>query len=201
MKDQAQRNVILDVAFEKFRKYGIRRVTLEEIARELRISKKTIYQHYQDKEALVCACVERTMGEVMPAVEKAFKSRQPVAKKVFKVWQAIAVVPRRITPEFIADLKADYSHLWEEMDRRRHELFANWEKLIVDGIATGEIRPEIHPKAAMRIMLSVLDNVFVPDVLSLGEFTPAQAFETFFGLLSGGLFTRPINPPRKDVRS
>jgi AcrR family transcriptional regulator len=199
LKGEAQRNVILDVAFEKFRKYGIRRVTLEDIARDLRISKKTIYQHYQDKEALVRACVERMMVEVMPAVERAFKSRQPVAKKMFEVSQAIAVVVRRITPEFIADLKADYSYLWEEIDRRRHEVFANWEKLFVDGIAAGEIRPEIHPKAAMRIMLSVLDNVFVPDVLSKGEFTPAQAFETFFGLLSRGLFTRPVNPPRKDA--
>lgn len=201
LKERAQRNVILDVAFEKFRKYGIRRVTLEDIARELRISKKTIYQHFADKEALVRACVELTLGEVMPAVEKAFKSRQPVTKKMLDVWQAFAVVPQRITPELIADLKADYSYMWEEIDRRRHELFANWEKLFVDGIASGEIRPEIHPKAAMRIILAVMENVLVPDVLSMGEFTPAQAFETFFNLLSRGLFTRPINPPRKDSRS
>src|SRR5213592_3342567 len=40
-------------ASELFRRYGIRSVTMDEIAAQLGISKKTIYQFYSDKEALV----------------------------------------------------------------------------------------------------------------------------------------------------
>jgi AcrR family transcriptional regulator len=200
-KDQSQRNVILDVAFEKFRKHGIRRVTLEEIARELRISKKTIYQHFPDKKAMVSACVERIVTEIIPVVEKALNSRETVTQRVFDVWQALAVIPRQVTSEFLADLKADYSYIWEDIDRRRHEVFAGWEKLFADGIASGEIRPEIHPKVALRIMLSVLENVITPDVLATGEFTPAQAFETFFQILNRGIFTRPASRRRKETRA
>ena len=40
-------------AGELFRRYGIRSVTMDEIATQLGISKKTIYQFYSDKDALV----------------------------------------------------------------------------------------------------------------------------------------------------
>jgi AcrR family transcriptional regulator len=190
----------VDAAFEKFRKFGIRRVTIEEIARELRISKKTIYQHFPDKEALVRACVERIATEVIPAVQKALGAREPTNRRVFGVWEALSGIPRLLSAEFIADLKADYPHIWEDIDRRRHAVFAGWEKLFAEGIASGEIRPEIHPKVAMRIMLAVIENVMIPDVLALGEFTPAQAIETFFTLLGSGLFARPLHRTYKETR-
>lgn len=200
MRDQAQRNVIVDTAFEKFRKFGTRRVTVEEIARDLRISKKTIYQHFPDKEAMVQACVERVVAEVIPAVQKAFESRVPVTRRVFDVWQALTGISRLVSPEFVADLKTDYPHIWEDIDRRHHAVFAGWEKLFIEGIASGEIRSEIHPKVALRIMQAIIENVMVPDVLGMGEFTPAQAIETVFNLLSGGIFVRPLNRPHKENR-
>ena len=45
-------------ADELFRRYGIRSVTMDEIAAQLGISKKTIYQYYTDKDQLVDAVTE-----------------------------------------------------------------------------------------------------------------------------------------------
>lgn len=52
MRDRIQKK-----AEELFRKYGIRSITMDEIARQLGISKKTIYQFYDDKDALVAATI------------------------------------------------------------------------------------------------------------------------------------------------
>ena len=47
------RNRIKEKATELFRRYGIRSITMDEIAAQLSVSKKTIYQFYADKDELV----------------------------------------------------------------------------------------------------------------------------------------------------
>ncbi|MDD5309787.1 MAG: TetR/AcrR family transcriptional regulator [Deltaproteobacteria bacterium] len=190
MRDQAQKTAILEAAFEKFRRFGIRRVTMDEIARDLRISKKTLYQHFPDKETLVRACTDRVSGELVPAAKKALASRGTVVERMLGSFGVFSSLPRLISAEFVADLKSDYPHLWNEIDGRRHEILARFEKLIEQGVASGEIRPGIHPKAAMRMMFAVVENVVVPDVLALGEFTPSEAVSTLVTIFSKGMFAK-----------
>lgn len=50
---------ILKTAIELFFKYGIKRITMDDVAKELGMSKKTIYQYYKDKDAIIdnmCLC-------------------------------------------------------------------------------------------------------------------------------------------------
>ncbi len=191
MRDDAQRNQVIDTALEKFRKYGIRRVTLDEIARELRISKKTLYTHFSDKEALVTACIERNVSQIMPKVNAALSSKGTASEKVVRMWQAASNLPRLVTPELIADLKADYPHLWEAIDSRRKAALARFEGIIDAGRKTGEIRPEIHPKVMLRMIMAFLDRIITPDVLVQGEFSPAEALNTIFTVIGRGMFVHP----------
>jgi len=191
MQNDAQRDRILESAHEKFRKFGIRRVTMDEIARDLRVSKKTLYRHFPDKEALVRACTEKIQCAVLPVVRTAIESDGPAIDRITSVWRALAQVSRFTSGELIADLQADYPHLWKEIDTRRHEVLGRFEKLLEDGVRSGAIRSEIHPKVAMRIIFAVIDHVMVPDVFALGEFTPAEAVGTIITMFSKGMWTAP----------
>jgi AcrR family transcriptional regulator len=187
MQNEAQRDRILETAHEKFRRFGIRRVTMDEIARDLRVSKKTLYQFFPDKEALVRASVERIAGKVIPIVSEAFGRDGPPMERLVAAWQGFATLPRLLSAELIADIQADYPHLWKEIDARRHEVIGRFEKLIADGVRSGDIRPEVHPKVAMRLIVAVVEQVMVPDVLASGEFTPAEAVGTIITIVSRGM--------------
>ena len=187
MQKDAQRDRILETAHEKFRRFGIRRVTMDEISRDLRISKKTLYQLFPDKEALVRASVERIAGTVIPVVAEALVRDGPPMERIVAAWRGFAMLPRLLTADFIADLQADYPHIWNEIDARRHEVIGRFEKLIEDGVRSGDIRPEVHPKVVMRLVLAVIEQVMVPDVLARGEFTPAEAVGTIITVLSRGM--------------
>jgi AcrR family transcriptional regulator len=191
MSNDAQKNRILETGLEKFRRFGIRRVTMDEIARELRISKKTLYQHFPDKAALVCACVARIQGTVLPAVAAAIGGSGPAIERIIGTWRALATLPRHMSGELIADVQADYPELWREIDLRRHEVLGRFEALIAEGVRAGDIRPEVHPKVAMRIIFAIIDNVMIPDVLALGEFTPAEAVNTIIAMFAQGMCTAP----------
>jgi len=192
MKSEAQYKLIADVALSKFRAFGIRRVTLDEIARELRISKKTIYQHYPSKEDLVKACTVNIRERVFPAVQAAINGQSSISERVMAVWQELGEIPRTVTREFTADLKAEYPHIWTEIETQRRSVIASMESLFREGIEHGEIWPDIHPRVAVRVLLAVLDNIFVPEVMFQGEFTIVEALNTVMILM---IRSSLIEPP------
>jgi AcrR family transcriptional regulator len=191
MSNDAQRDRILETAHEKFRKFGIRRVTMDEIARDLRVSKKTLYRHFPDKASLVRASVARIQDTVLPAVAAAIDRDAPAGERIAGTWRALASLPRHMSAELIADVQADYPELWREIDARRHEVLGRLEALIAEGVRAGDIRPEIHPKVAKRIIFAIIDGVMIPDVLALGEFTPAEAINTIIAVVAKGMLTAP----------
>ena len=60
---------ILEEAERLFWKYGVRSVTMEDIARKLGISKKTIYQHFSDKEQILYQVIEDKTGRDQSEME------------------------------------------------------------------------------------------------------------------------------------
>jgi AcrR family transcriptional regulator len=58
-----ERNDIIRKSFQLFRQHGIRRVTMDDIANDLGISKKTLYWHFSHKEELLLECVRTVTAE------------------------------------------------------------------------------------------------------------------------------------------
>lgn len=191
MRNRAQRERILEVGLALFRRFGMRRVTMDDLARELRISKKTLYRHFPDKAALVAACADRVFGQVAPVIRGALEGEGPVTPRLLTTWRAFSMLPRLISPQFIADLQAGYPEIWRSIDRRRRAVIASFERLFAAGVASGEIRPEIHPKVALRVLFAVLERVMVPDVLATAEFTLAEAVQTVATMLLRGVLVNP----------
>jgi len=191
MDDSAQRKRILDAALDKLNRYGIRRVTMDDLARELRISKKTLYVHFPHKEALVRACVERLAAEVIPELQKALQARIPVREKLGWMSQTLSVMRRSVSTELLSDLQREYPQLWDEIAKKRRAVLVGFEKFFVDAAKSGELRPEIHPQVALRVLMAIIENVMVPDVFAAGEFSHAQAAETIATLLENGMLQQP----------
>lgn len=201
MRDRAQRERIVAAGLALFRRFGIRRVTMDDLARELRISKKTLYRHFPDKGALVAACADRVVGQVLPAIRGALESEGPVTARLLTTWSAFATLPRLVSPQFIADLQADYPEVWRSIDRRRRVVITSFERLFADGVASGEIRPAIHPKVALRVLFAVLERVMIPEVLASAEFTLAEVVQTIATMmLQGILVNTPPLPSMLEAR-
>lgn len=195
VKSCAQRKMILDAALKKFRQYGVRRVTMSELAATLRISKKTLYRYFSGKEELVKAGMDHVQDTIMMPIEKTLESDAQIPECLTAVWQHFSQFPKLVSPELISDIKADYPHIYEEKEKAKTELLLKFERLVEKGQLTGEIRPGIHPKVALRIVLAIFEKVFSPQGFSLEEFSPKEAVETITTVLFNGIF---FNPPDLD---
>lgn len=198
-KEKIRRELIIDAALEKFRRYGIRRVTIGEISGALRMSKKTVYRHFDSKEALVTACVNRITSAIYPQMETILEGEGPARAKLLEAFETLSRIPALVSAEFLSDMKADYPHIWEQIDRNRHRIFSRFESLIQNGIASGDLSPAIHSKVLMRMLLAIIEHVVTPDVFSLGEFTPVQVFETLSILVTHGIFVDGDAVPKQEA--
>ena len=196
-KTRAQHRVILDAAFDKFRRYGTKRVTMDEIARDLRISKKTLYENFPSKEALVQACVDRIAENLLPKIVGILQSKGSAAERLVAIMNVISYMAKNVSGEFISDVKGEFPHIWEEIDRRRQAVLQSFEKLYEEGIKAGEIHPQINPKVVVRLHMAVTQCLMNPDVLALGEFTPRQVLETVIAIFSRGVLVTP--PAHMDI--
>jgi AcrR family transcriptional regulator len=195
-RETPQRKRIIELAQEKFHRFGIRRVSMEEIARELRMSKKSLYRHFATKEELVASCVKQVTSTIIPRINEAYESKGSPGGKLQMIWQIFSLLPRFVSAEFAADLIADYPQIWEIVDKERQKTILYFEKLIEEGVASGEIRQQINPKVMGQVLLAVINNVMTPRVFARGEFTTKQVVQTLIALFSSGLLQRP-GPSRK----
>lgn len=91
----AEREKILKYAEEKFSKEGFFKISMDEIAREMQISKKTIYKYFFSKEKLVEAIVDDVISYINLEINNIIESDESVVTKFVKI---LNVYIHRILP-------------------------------------------------------------------------------------------------------
>src|SRR5256886_15458020 len=141
----AGRQRIVSAARAHFFSHGFRRVTMDDLADELGISKKTLYAHFSSKIALLEAVladkfagVEAKLNEISRAYPHDFSTALP---------ELLSSTQREldeIKPPFIRDMRQKAPHVFKMVERRRAELIErHFGKLFVEGQRTVMVRKDI----------------------------------------------------------
>lgn len=167
------RERILDKAQELFFRYGVKSVTMDDIARELGISKKTIYQHFEDKNAMVYAGVEhhfacdRTIAEQMQN-----EAPDPIAEVVMTS-EMMRQTMAGMNPTAIFDIKRYYPQAWDLFSKYKKEFVLEMvKKNLVKGIEMGLYRSTINVEVLSRLRLEQIEMGLDPYLFPLGQFNP-----------------------------
>jgi AcrR family transcriptional regulator len=145
---------ILKTALELFFKFGIRHVTMDEIARELGMSKKTIYQYYKEKDDLV----NQLLDNALKVQEKQFeeltaRSNDPIHEMLL-ISDKMRELMQNINPMFFLDLQKYYTAGYQRFQRFKEEcgyqnLIRNLKKGIEEGLYRSELDVELTAKFRM----------------------------------------------------
>ena len=87
-KDE-KKEQIMQVAFDTIKKYGIKRVTLEDIAHASGMAKTSIYYYYPSKNALITATITHFSNIILDQIELVVKSKQSPEQKLISSWKII----------------------------------------------------------------------------------------------------------------
>src|ERR1041384_8172453 len=163
-KRDPSRQRIVDAARAHFFSHGFRSVTMDDLAEELGISKKTLYAHFPGKfdllEAVLAdklAGVEMTLKEVTRAHRHDF----PAALR-----ELLAGVRREldeIKPPFVRDMRQKAPEVFRLVERRRAALIQRYiGKFFVDGQRLGMVRKDVPAKLIIEILLAMVQSIMNP---------------------------------------
>lgn len=179
---------IFKMAEELFMRYGIRSITMDEIARKLGISKKTLYQYVENKADLINKVVEQHMLDEMEAVKKIQAMAQDAVHEMILSASHATQQLRQLSPTTVYDLKKYYPESWEMVEKLHHEsmyevIKANLERGITQGVYRENINPEIIARFHTNQMALIVDE----DIFSLKNYNRQNLLEQFLGYHMHGI--------------
>ena len=184
------RESILEASYMLFHKYGIRSVSMDDIARELTISKKTIYQYFKDKDDLVSSVTKKHMDMERREMEEVEHSSVDAIDELAKMSVCVRKNLKNLNPSLLFDLKKYHRKAWDVWTTFKNEFIKN---SIVEnlnkGIRDGFFRREIDVEALAifrveQVQMTFDDSIYPKDKFDLADLH-MQLFDHFvYGILT-----------------
>jgi AcrR family transcriptional regulator len=169
---------IKEKAHELYRKFGLRSVTMDEIATSLGISKKTIYTYFADKDALVDAVI---LSELQVNQQQCDKDKAKATNAIHEVFLALDMMEKTfadMNPSLINDLKKYHPKSYEKFETFKNQYLYNIIKSNIErGIGESLYRPEIPVELMAIHRLESMMMVFNLDPFYTKNYNLAQLQE------------------------
>ncbi len=182
---------ILATARDRFFRLGLRALTMDDLARDLGVSKKTLYAHFPSKSAIaeqVVAFIGRTMRARFDAILD--NPALPFAQKLCAVIDIIGNAIAKVSPAMLRDLQRDAPDLFQKIEELRQKNVPYvFGRLLREGLAAGFVRPEVDIAFATEFWLQAVRGLMHPDSLERTQLTPRQVLDRAIPLFFNGLLT------------
>lgn len=191
MEDNEIKGRILKKAEEMFMQFGFSRVTMEEIAVDLGMSKKTLYKFFPGKEQLLKEMIFCKKCDFEDYVLKLWGNNElSFLEKLKILMNYISQHNSTFRGPLAHDLQKNFPLIWEEINesRKTHSL-AKFNLLVKEGIEKGVFRNDIDQQILFLIFINSIQGVMNPDVLAQLPMTDAQVFEAIVKVFLEGVFT------------
>ena len=175
MNDELKK-ILLKVR-ELYMKYGIKSITMDDIAMELGISKKTLYQYVTDKDDLVGKFTDNEIFLRQEDIRKCFKIDFNAIEEFFEISIFMNKIMRDQNPATEHDLKKYYPHHYQKIVKIRREGVFNYILLnLKKGKMEGLYREEMNEEIIAKLYLSRVESIHLNDLFTIEEFTSLKLF-------------------------
>lgn len=178
--------IILEGTLQAFRQKGLK-FTMDDIARLLGMSKKTIYTVFQDKDALFLAMVDYLFDSIKECERQIVEDVSlTTIEKIRAILGVMPDVYKDIDFRQLYTLKEKYPAIYAQLEMR---LETGWEstiQLLERGMEEGVVRPVKIP--ILKTMLeATLEEFFQRDILLCHQISYTEALEEVVGILMDGI--------------
>ncbi len=168
-------------AKELYFRYGIKSVTMDDVARELGISKKTLYQHYSDKAELVEASVLQDMGEAQKTLEALIANCADAIDEMLTIHKFMDKMARMHSYAAEYDLKKYYPTLYMKvLTVKRDTIYSIWKSNMEKGKASGLYRMELNTEIIAKMNLLRFESTMDTCILTPEELLSQDFFTEIF---------------------
>lgn len=188
-KQMDNKEKILEATIKVFNRKGLK-FTMDDIASELSMSKKTIYTVFRDKESMFFAMVDYCFDKIKESENEILSDDS--LSTVEKIRGVLAVLPsgyKDVDFRQLYTLKDKYPNTYSRVEER---LETGWEKTIAiinQGIEEGSIRP-VNVNLLKSMLEATIEQFFQRDILIRNQISYAEALEEVVNILVDGIVKR-----------
>lgn len=163
---------ILRGAEQLFFRYGIKNITMDDVAKHLSISKKTIYQFFKDKDEMVHSLMELSLEDDKCRIQNAHETSKNVVEEVFKIMDSMREIFSKVNPILFFELNKYYPETWKMFMKFKNDfILKTVENSLLRGQKEGYIRQNINVKLLSKLRVELVE------LGMKGEMFPHEQFE------------------------
>jgi len=164
---------IISGAESLFLAYGVKSITMDEVAKKLGVSKKTIYQHVADKDELVMLAVKASMENQESQVDLIHATAKDPIDEVLKLSDYIRSLFVHMNPFLLMEIQRYYPKAFEcYLSFKEACIINSLSENLKWGISMGFYRPQINIDILSRLRMEEVEWGFNPRVFKDSKHFP-----------------------------
>jgi len=174
------KNKILAKSEELFLRYGLKSVTMDDLAKQLGVSKKTLYQSVDNKADLIQQIIDAHIDSEKALMVQLQQDSEDAVEEMIEIARYAIKEVKKLTPTLVYDLQKYYKDTWQ-LIQNLHSVHTysiikdNIERGIQQGVYRPDINPDIITKIYVLSTLAVIDESAFP----LKKYNKEQLFIEF----------------------
>lgn len=188
-KNSARR--IVTAARRHFFAHGFRRVTMDDLAQELGMSKKTLYASFPSKLDLLRAVLLDKFRSVETDLDRVLASAsQDVLATLRRLLTCMQQHTEEIQPPFVRDIRREAPEIFQLVQSRRRALIQRYfGRIFEEGRRVGIIRKDMPTRLMIEMLLGVTEAIMNPSKIAELGLTPTAGYMSIMTTIFEGLLT------------
>jgi AcrR family transcriptional regulator len=169
---------------------GFSAVSMDDLAQDLGISKKTLYKYFESKDKLIHRIAERKMATARLLIGRIVNNENSFLEKILGLTSFIGINLGRASKPLLRDLQRFAPDLWNRIETFRRERIRNWITAIIEqGKREGMVRNDVSTIIFLHAYLGAIDQVMQPSFLTQNPIAPYDAIYGIFSIFFSGVLT------------
>lgn len=171
-------------------KFGFNAVTMDELAFDLGMSKKTLYRHFPTKLDLLKAVMENRRTELEHGIQKFLRDENlPLGEKLQKTMAYLAEKTGEVCQGFLLEVSRTAPDVFRSIEEWRKEKIENeFRALVAEGVRTNVFRADLDQNLMVITFLQMI-NMLRPEVMGESPLPPRRMFEEIHRVAFRGILT------------
>lgn len=180
---------IFSYVMEKVLSRGIKNITMDDLAREMKISKKTIYKYFSSKEVIINLVFKVITKQVSAKFNSIIKQDVNAVVKFSEISRYFLQNAAKMSDNNLRYLKYQNPALWEKIDNFRAKTIYNNFKLIIEQGQREGLICDYPINIMLQIYVTSIRSIINPDYLINNSLSIKEAGETLISIIFKGVLT------------
>lgn len=172
---------VIDTAWGMFKRFGVRSVSMDDVAREMSISKKTLYQCFRDKNELITKTLDKDLENIETRVTEIIQEEPNPVRQVIRIAEFVSAYLKEINPSMLYDLQKYHPEIHSHFINYRQNAFK--QKVLNNlnnGVEQGFYRKNLDLENTANLYLCLMDHG--PEILANSS-TPQNYHEVYIQII------------------